>query len=51
MDSSELRRLNYEARKRALLVFFSSMIEPNIFTWIRGASDGDSLMRVIVRFF
>jgi len=46
----ELRRLNYEARKLALFAFFSSASEWNIFTRIRWASDGESLMRTIVRF-
>ena len=50
VDRSELRRLNYEERKLALFAFFSSTREKNIFTRIRWASDGDSLMRVIVRF-
>ena len=46
----ELRRLNYEERKLALFAFFSSASEMNIFTRIRWAADGDSLMRVIVGF-
>ena len=50
VDRVELRRLNYEARKLALFAFFSSASERNIFTRIRWAADGDSLMRVIVRF-
>ncbi len=50
LDRDQLRRLNYEARKVALFAFFASTSEWNIFTRIRWASDGDSLMRIIVRF-
>jgi len=49
-NGATLRIFNYEARKMALFAFFASTSEWNIFARIRWASDGDSLMRLIVRF-
>jgi len=45
-DRVELRRLNYQARRAALLAFSTDL---DFFSRLREASDG-ALMRVIVRF-
>eukprot|EP01035_Chromulina_nebulosa_P027352 gene27352-35973_t len=45
-----LEEMNYSARKQALLLFYSSSTEPNIFTRIRHAAGDMSLMRTVISY-
>ena len=45
-----LQEMNYSARRHALLLFYSSSTEPNIFTRIRHAAGDMSLMRTVISY-